>query len=225
MPHSLSISEPPPEELVPVWRGLLHAYAFWCALAATAGLLTLAPTHEARVASAVYGIALCALFAISGLYHRWRWDARWRPLLRRLDHSTIFLFIAASATPLGVLVLTGPARTAVLLAVWLGAAAGVAMSVVWIDAPRGLVALSYVLVGCASAAAVPQSVARLPVAPLVLLGAGSLLYLAGAAVYASRRPDPWPRSFGFHEVFHGLVVAAAASHFVAMSVWIVPAAP
>ena len=224
MPPPPTPAQAPPDELVPAWRGLLHAYAFWCALAAAGVLLVLAPTGAARLAASVYGIALCALFAVSGLYHRWRWDPRWRPLLRRLDHSTIFLFIAASATPLALLVLTGPARIAVLLAVWLGAAAGVAMSVAWIDAPRGLVALSYVLVGCASAAAVPQSVARLPVAPLVLLGAGSLLYLVGAAVYASRRPDPWPRSFGFHEVFHGLVVAAAASHFVAMSGWIVPGA-
>ena len=116
MPRALSISEQPPDELVPVWRGVLHAYAFWCALAAAAGLLTLAPTHEARLASAVYGIALCALFAISGLYHRWRWDPRWRPLLRRLDHSTIFLFIAASTTPVALLVLAGTAQTVVLLA-------------------------------------------------------------------------------------------------------------
>ena len=225
MPRSPVTTDQPPDELVPVWRGVLHAYAFWCALAALACLLALAPTREARLASSVYGIALCALFAISGLYHRWRWNPRWRPLLRRLDHSTIFLFIAASATPLGLRVLTGPARTAVLLAVWLGAAAGVAMSVAWIDAPRGLVALSYVVVGCASAAAVPQSVARLPVAPLILLGAGSVLYLAGAAVYATRRPDPWPRSFGFHEVFHGLVVAAAITHFVTIAGWIVHATP
>ena len=124
--------------------------------------------------------------------------------------------------PLALLVLTGTPRTTVLLLAWLGALGGIVISVVWIDAPRGLVALSYVAVGCAAGTALPNVAGRLPLAPLVLLGAGGLLYAVGAAVYATRRPDPWPRSFGFHEVFHTLVVAAAASHFVAMSVWIVP---
>jgi hemolysin III len=109
-------------------------------------------------------------------------------------------------------------------AAWLGALAGIGMTVVWIDAPRGVVALSYVAVGCAVGIAIPELVARLPVAPLVLLAGGGLLYASGAAVYATRRPDPWPRSFGFHEVFHGLVVVAAASHFTAMLVWVVPGA-
>ena len=212
------------EEVIPAWRGLLHVYAFWLALIAATALLALAPTADARVASGIYGAALCALFAISGLYHRWRWNPRWRPLLRRLDHSTIFLFIAASTTPLALPVLTGPQRTTVLLAVWLGAVAGIAMSAAWIDAPRGLVALSYVTVGCAAAAGLPQMFDRLALTPLLLFGVGGVLYAIGAVVYATRRPDPWPRSFGFHEVFHGLVVAAAASHFVAMIAWIVPGA-
>ena len=212
------------EEVVPAWRGLLHAYVFWLALVAAATLVALAPTRDARLAATIYGVALCALFAVSGLYHRWRWDPRWRPLLRRLDHSTIFLFIAATTTPVALLVLAGTAQTVVLLAAWLGALAGIGMTVVWIDAPRGVVALSYVAVGCAVGIAIPELVARLPVAPLVLLAGGGLLYASGAAVYATRRPDPWPRSFGFHEVFHGLVVVAAASHFTAMLVWVVPGA-
>ena len=211
-------------ELVPTWRGRLHAYAFWFALTAAAALIALAPGSEARLASAVYGSGLCALFAVSGLYHRWRWNPRWRPLLRRLDHSTIYVFIAASTTPLAVIVLSGALQTAVMVAVWLGAAAGVAMSVAWIDAPRGLQATAYVVVGCAATAGLPQILSRLPAAPLVLLGAGGLLYILGAAVYDTHRPDPWPRSFGFHEVFHGLVVLAATSHFVATSAWIVPSA-
>jgi hemolysin III len=212
------------DDVVPTWRGLLHAYAFWAALVAGASLVALAPNADARLASGIYGAALCALFAVSGLYHRWRWDPRWRPLLRRLDHSTIFLFIAASTTPIALLVLSGAMRTTVLLIVWLGAIAGIAMRMVWIDAPRGLVAFSYVAVGCAAGAALPQIVARLTLAPLLLLGAGGILYTLGAAVYATRRPNPWPSSFGFHEVFHSLVLAAATSHFVAMVVWIVPGA-
>lgn len=213
------------EPIVPSWRGLLHAYAFWFALAAAAILLVLAPSLDARVASGIYGAGLCALFAISGLYHRWRWSPRWRPLLRRLDHSTIFIFIAASTTPLALLVLTGTLQTVVLGGVWLGASGGIAMSAAWIDAPRGLVATSYVAVGSAAGVGIPQLVTRLGLTPLLLLGVGSLLYILGAAVYATRRPDPWPSRFGFHEVFHALVVAAAACHFVAMVVWIVPAAP
>lgn len=212
------------EEVIPTWRGLLHAYAFWFALVAAAVLMALAPSPDARLASGIYGAGLCALFAVSGLYHRWRWDPRWRPLLRRLDHSTIFLFIAASTTPIALLVLTGALQAVVLATVWLGALAGIGLSAAWIDAPRGLVALSYVILGGAAGTGIPQIVTRVQLAPLLLLGLGTLLYALGAAVYATRRPDPWPRSFGFHEIFHSLVVAAAASHFVAMVAWIVPGA-
>jgi hemolysin III len=212
------------EELLPLLRGLLHAYAFCAALAAAPLLVLAAPTGTARTAAAIYGGALCALFAISALYHRWRWDPRWRPLLRRLDHSTIYIFIAASTTPLALLVLSGAMQSLVLAGAWLGALGGVAMSAAWIDAPRGLVALSYVLVGWAAAAGAPQIIDRLSVAPLVLLALGALLYLLGAVVYATRRPDPWPSIFGFHEIFHGLVIAASATHFATMAGWVVPGA-
>ena len=212
------------EDVVPRLRGVLHAYAAWFAGAAGLVLVLLAPDAQARLAATVYGLGMCALFAVSGLYHRWRWDPRWRPLLRRLDHSTIFVFIAASCTPVAVLVLDGTLRTVVLLVVWGGAIAGVAMSVAWITAPRVLVAVCYLAVGWAGVAGVPQLAERLPAAPLVLLAVGGVLYTVGAIVYAARRPDPWPRVFGFHEVFHTLVIVAALSHFVAMAGWIVPRA-
>jgi hemolysin III len=166
---------------------------------------------------------MCALFAASGLYHRWRWDPRWRPLLRRIDHSTIYLFIAASYTPVALLVLSGTVQIVALASVWAGALAGVALSVAWITAPRVLVAASYVALGWVSIIAVPQMAERLGVAPLVLLAAGGLLYSVGAVVYALRRPDPWPRTFGFHEVFHALVILAAVTHYVAMAGWVIPA--
>lgn len=210
------------EDVVPRLRGLLHAYAAVVALVAAAVLIAIAPDGQARLAASVYGLGLCALFSVSGLYHRWRWDMRWRPLLRRMDHSTIYVFIAASCTPIAWLVLEGATRTVVLVAVWAGAAGGVALSIAWITAPRILVAMSYLLVGWAGAIGLPQIVDRLPTVPLVLLATGGVLYTVGAVIYALKRPDPWPRVFGFHEVFHLLVVIAALAHFVAMAGWVVP---
>ena len=210
----------PPAPPVPLLRGVVHAWCFWIATAAAIAVVALAPGGAARAAAGIYGAGLCALFGASALYHRWRWDPRWRPLLRRIDHSAIFVFIAASYTPVATLVLTGPLRVVVLATVWAGALAGVALSVAWIGAPRPLVAACYLALGWVALAAVPQLASRLPVAPLALFCAGGALYSAGAAVYAARRPDPWPRVFGFHEVFHALVVAAAAAHFVALSGWV-----
>jgi hemolysin III len=219
---SILLRDPGEEEtVVPRLRGVSHALAFWLALIAALVLVIVAP-GPGRAPALVYGVGLCALFAISGLYHRWRWDRRWRPLLRRLDHSTIYVFIAASCTPLGLLLLSGPMRTIVVLGVWFSASGGVVLSVAWIAAPRVLVAVSYLAVGCVAIAAVPQLLDRLGAAPIVLLGLGALLYCLGAGVYAFKRPDPWPSTFGFHEVFHSLVILAAASHFVAIAGWIIP---
>jgi hemolysin III len=211
------------DEVIPRLRGVMHAYAFWFAAVAAATLVALAPTDRARVAAAIYGAALCALFAASGLYHRWRWNPRWRPLLRRIDHSTIFIFIAASYTPVALLVLSGTVQVVVLVSIWVGALAGVAMSVAWITAPRALVAACYLALGWVSIVAMPQMASKLGVAPFVLFAAGGLIYTVGALVYAFRRPNPWPRTFGFHEVFHALVIAAAAVHFVAIAGWVIPA--
>jgi len=210
------------DELRPLLRGLLHAYAFWVALAAGAVLVALAPDATARIAALIYGIGLCALFAASGLYHRWRWDPRWRPVLRRIDHSTIFVFIAASYVPVALLVLSDGLRVAVLVAVVAGAAGGVALTVGFPGAPAWLDALAYLALGWVAIVAVPDLADRLPGVPLALLLAGGVLYSAGAVVYATRRPDPWPRTFGFHEVFHTLVILAAAAHFAAMAGWVIP---
>jgi len=210
-------------ELVPGLRGITHAWAFWCALVAGCALALYAPSPTARTAALVYGGGMCALFAASGLYHRWRWDPRWRPLLRRIDHSAIYVFIAASYTPIALLVLSGTLQVVVLASVWAGALGGVALSVAWITAPRTLVAASYLALGWVAVATTPQLAERLGVAPLLLLGTGGVLYSIGAVVYALRRPDPWPRTFGFHEVFHALVILAAVAHYVAMAGWVIPA--
>ena len=212
------------EDVIPRLRGLLHAHAAWVAAVAAIVLIALAPTGAARVAALIYGIGLIALFTVSALYHRWPGDPRWKPWLRRMDHSTIFVFIAASYTPVGLLVLDGTVQIVVLASVWAGALAGVAMSLAWISAPRWLQALTYLLVGWVAVVALPQLADRAGVAPLVLLAVGGGLYSLGALVYALRRPDFWPRTYGFHEVFHTLVIAAAVVHFVAMAGWVVPGA-
>jgi hemolysin III len=212
------------EELRPLLRGVTHAYAFWAALAAAIVLTVLVDPGAPRVSAVVYGAGLCALFAASGLYHRWRWNPRWRPLLRRIDHSTIFVFIAASYTPVALLVMHGALRWVILGAVWTGALVGIVLSLAWITAPRVLSAACYLMLGWVAIAALPQLVVRLEVAPLVLLVAGGVLYTVGAIVYATRRPNPWPATFGFHEIFHALVIAAAAAQFVAMAGWVFPSA-
>jgi hemolysin III len=211
------------EELRPLLRGVTHAYAFWVALVAALVLMALVPAGTPRVASVVYGIGLCGLFAASGTYHRWRWNPRWRPLLRRIDHSTIFIFIAASYTPVALLVMHGTPRWVILVAVWTGAIIGVVLSVAWITAPRVLSAACYLALGWAGVVALPQMLDSLGVAPLVLFGMGGVLYSVGAVVYATKRPDPWPRTFGFHEIFHVLVILAAAAQFIALAGWVFPA--
>jgi hemolysin III len=212
------------EDLKPLLRGVTHAYAFWAALAAATVLAVAVPPGTPRVASIVYGVGLCALFAASGTYHRWRWNPRWRPILRRIDHSTIFVFIAASYTPVALLVMHGTLRWVILAAVWTGAIGGVVLSVAWITAPRVLSSACYLALGWVSVFCLPQMIEHLDVAPLVLFGVGGLLYTLGAVIYATKRPNPWPSTFGFHEVFHALVIAAAAVQFVAMAGWVFPTA-
>jgi hemolysin III len=213
-----------PRDLIPLLRGRLHLHALWFAVAAAAVLIVLAPTGRARVAAAIYGVGLCALFGASALYHRWPGSPRVKPLLRRIDHSVIFVFIAASYTPVGLLVLRPPGGTIVLAAAWIAAAVGVTLSIVWIDAPRWLQALCYVATGWIAAAALPQLLDGAGVAPFALFAIGGAVYSLGALVYARQRPDPWPHVFGFHEVFHALVIAAALVHFVAMAGWVIPGA-
>ena len=212
------------EEVIPRLRGLLHAHAAWVAAAASIVLVALAPSAAARVAALIYGVGLIALFSASALYHRWPGDPRWKPWLRRLDHSTIFVFIAASYTPVGLLVLDGTTRTVVLVSVWAGAIVGVILSLAWITAPRWLQAGCYLAVGWVAVVALPQLAERAGIAPLALLAVGGALYTIGAMVYATRRPNLWPRTYGFHEVFHTLVIAAALVHFIAMAGWVVPSA-
>ncbi len=212
------------ELLVPRLRGISHAVAFFLAIAAAAVVIVLAPAGRATIAVAIYGAGLIALFGGSALYHRWPGPARFKPLLQRIDHGTIFVFIAASYTAIALVVLHGPLVWVILGLAWTGAGAGVVFSLGWIDAPRSLVAGSYLALGWLAVIAVPQLLDVLGAPPMILLAAGGLLYSAGAIIYALQRPDPWPRTFGFHEIFHALVIAAAAAQYVALVVWMLPVA-
>ena len=149
---------------------------------------------------------------------------RFKSVLQRIDHSTIFVFIAASMTPIALVILHGALAWVTLAIAWSGAAAGVAFSLGWVNAPRALTAGSYLLLGWVAVIMLPQALGALTITPLLLLAAGGLLYSAGAIVYATQRPNPWPRTFGFHEVFHAFVIAAAAVHYVAILGWVLPAA-
>jgi len=201
----------------PRLRGVSHQYAFYVAIAAGAALVVLARGAEARVAVAVYALSLCAMFGASALYHRIDWPPRASIWLRRLDHSMIFVLVAGTYTPFALLVLEPALGWTLLAIVWAGAIAGVVVSLVWIDAPRWLTAVLYVVLGWLGVMALPELWDRAGAMAVALLATGGVLYTVGALVYARRRPDPAPRTFGFHEVFHALVIAAAASHFVAVA--------
>ena len=212
---------PPLEEVIPRLRGVLHAYAFWVAgVAAVAADRPLAQRRGARRV-AIYGAGLCALFAASGLYHRWRWSPRWKPLLRRLDHSTIYLFIAASSRRSRCSCSTARMQIVVLVSVWVGARSA-SRSRSRGSTRRGRSSRARTWPSDGRRVAVPQLLSEVGVAAFVLFLVGGMLYSAGATIYAARRPDPWPKIFGFHELFHALVIAAALVHFIAMAAWVVP---
>ncbi len=206
----------------PRLRGVFHQYAFFVSLGSGALLVLLAATSRASIAVAVYAVSVSALFGVSALYHRVTWTGTVRRRLRRLDHAMIFLLIAGTYTPVGLLVLKGTLASVVLAVVWGGAVAGIVLEVAWAGAPRWLGGVVYLALGWVAVVAMPQLFARLGVAGGLLIVAGGLVYSAGAAVYALRRPDPVPAVFGYHEVFHLLVIVGVAAHFLAISLFAVP---
>jgi hemolysin III len=209
----------------PKLRGVSHQWAFAVSLVAGAGLIVAAKTPKATLAVAVYALSLSALLGTSALYHRVDWRRpEVRKWMRRLDHSMIFFLIAGTYTPFALLVLSGPLADAILVVVWIGAIAGAVVETVWIDHPKWVAALIYMSLGWVAAVAFPELWADMGVAGTLLVAAGGLLYTAGAVVYATQKPDPNPRVFGYHEVFHALVIAAAAAHFAAIAFFALPAA-
>ena len=208
----------------PRLRGWLHLGIAPVTLAAGIVLIALSPTAATRLGSLVYVVSSVLLFSVSAVYHRGRWSPRVTRVLRRLDHSNIFLLIAGTYTPFSLLLLQGTDRVVLLSVIWFGALLGVGFRVLWIDAPRWLCVPIYVALGCAAVFVLPEFAAGserygvgIGTAVLVLIAAGGVLYVLGGAVYGFRRPDPWPRYFGFHEVFHSFTVLAFVAHYVGIS--------
>lgn len=207
----------------PRLRGVLHQYACLGSVVAGIVLLVLAPTRRAFAAAAIYAASLTALLATSALYHRVTWSAAARRWMGRLDHSMIAVLIAGTFTPFAMVVLPGPLARTLLVAVWSGAVAVIVLHLVWYEAPKALSAALYVLLGWVGVVAMPHLVASAGWLVVGLLLAGGILYSVGALVYGLRRPDPLPGTFGYHEVFHALVVLAAIAHYGAVAITILPA--
>jgi hemolysin III len=218
----MPVAAGPEIRVKPRLRGVFHQYAFFVSLGSGALPVLLAATTRASVAVAVYAVSVSVLFGVSALYHRVTWTGPARRRMRRLDHAMIFLLIAGTYTPVGLLVLKGTLASVVLAVVWGGALAGIVLELAWAGAPRWLGGVVYLALGWVAVVAMPQLFTRLGVAGGLLIVAGGLVYSAGAAVYALRRPDPVPAVFGYHEVFHLLVIVGVAAHFLAISLFAVP---
>lgn len=200
----------------PRLRGWIHAGMTPFVVAVGIVLVVLSPTAEARWSTAVFGIATTALFSMSGVYHRGTWSARTLAVLRRLDHSNIFLVIAGTYTPLAVLLLPSPTRWILLVVVWSGALVGIGLRVFWLSAPRWLYVPIYIALGWVAVWFLPAFQRAGGPAVMWLVIAGGICYTLGAVVYALKRPNPSPRWFGFHEIFHVGTLGGYTCHAIAI---------
>jgi hemolysin III len=201
----------------PRLRGMLHLVAFPVSLV-TGTILLLAVADDAaeRWGCLVYAVATATLFGVSALYHRGDWSPSTRALLRRLDHSNIFLMIAGTYTPLCIALLDGTTRTVVLAVVWVGALAGIVFRVAWLSAPAWLYTPFYVALGWVAVGVLPALAREGGVAIVILIAVGGVAYSIGGLVYALRRPDPAPATFGYHEIFHTATLVGFVAHYIAV---------
>lgn len=198
--------------LTPTWRGRLHQVAFFVSVPAGISLVSLAGGAAARTASALYALTLSGMYAASAALHRVRWRPEVRRWMQRLDHSMIYLLIAGTYTPFSLLVLSGAWSIAILAVVWGGALVGVALKLST-SRLQALANAMYIILGWTALAAFPVLVTRLSPGQMVLLVLGGLLYTIGALILLRRRPDPRPTVFGYHEIWHAMVVAASLCHY------------
>ena len=206
----------------PHLRGWSHVAACAAAIALCPIVIVFSP--GARTAAAIYSGAIIGLFGISAAYHRFHWGDTMEAVMKRLDHSMIFIAIAATYTPIAVVALPDGPGSLILRVVWIGAIAGVVTQLFWPDAPRPILVTLYITVGWAALLVIDDIWRSLGVGGFILLMAGGLLHTVGAVVYATKRPDPWPRWFGFHEIFPVFVIAAIAAHYVVVATIALPMA-
>jgi hemolysin III len=206
----------------PRYRGVSHRIAFFLTLPLAAALGLEVRTSAGRVAAIAFGTSVAAMFGASALYHTVDWPEARRRWMRRLDHAGIYALIAGSYTPVGLLVLDGTWRLVVLGVVWIGAAGAIALKFLWVDAPKWLSAVIGIALGWVAVVVFPQILDRVGIAGSLLVLAGGIAYTAGAVVYALRRPDPFPTVFGYHEVFHALVIVAVACQYSAIAFYVLP---
>jgi hemolysin III len=204
----------------PRLRGVSHQYAFLVSVVAGAFLVAAASGAKERASVTVFAAAVAAMFGISALYHRITWRPAVRRWMRRLDHAAIYVLIAGTYTPFGLLALSGAWRWTVLPIVWGGSLAAIILKLAWVDGPKWVAAGIAIVLGWVGVVALPELWDDAGASGVVLLVAGGLLYSAGAVVYASRRPDPVPAVFGYHELFHALVIAAAACQYAAVAIFV-----
>jgi hemolysin III len=221
---AMTVTETLAESVKPRLRGWLHAGTLPVALIAGFVLVALGPTPQARIAAAIYAITSGLLFGISATYHRGVLSPRTEEVLHRLDHANIYLIIAGTYTPFALLALDGSAGAVVLGVIWTGAIAGVLFRVLWVGAPRWLSTALYIGLGWTAVFVLPQLLRGAGVVAVALVFLGGVLYTVGGVVYALKRPDPSPRWFGFHEVFHACTVAAYLAQYVAVSLVVYAAA-
>ncbi|MGI8512037.1 MAG: PAQR family membrane homeostasis protein TrhA [Solirubrobacteraceae bacterium] len=212
-------------QVKPRLRGVSHQWAFFVSLGLGCALVIAAPSGRGTLAATIYALSVAGLFGTSALYHRHDWaSARARAWMRRLDHSMIFVLIAGTYTPFALLTLDGNIATAILIAVWSGAAGGILLQLVWVHSPKWLSACTYVMLGWVAVAAFPEMYDALGITAMALVALGGLLYTVGAVVYARGRPDPVPTVFGYHEIFHVLVIVAAALQYAVVAFYVLPGA-
>jgi hemolysin III len=210
------------DALKPRFRGVSHQWAFFVSLATGVALVWTAPAGRATVGAAVFAFAVTAMLGVSALYHRVEWQPDTRRRIRRLDHAMIFVLIAASNTPFALLALHGTLATVILSIAWAGAAGGVVLQLVWTDHPKwasSTIGIALGWVGLVTLTQLPGTIGWASVAVLIASGAA---YTAGAVIYARERPNPWPGVFGYHEVFHALVLAAAAMQYGVIAFAVLP---
>ncbi|WP_442785256.1 PAQR family membrane homeostasis protein TrhA [Amycolatopsis sp. H20-H5] len=203
----------------PRMRGHLHFWTFFGALAGAASLISLAASTvsaRAALATSIYGLTILGLFGVSALYHRKLWSPRAYQWMKRADHSMIFLFIAGTYTPFALLAMPQPLGYIILAVVWGGAIGGVTLKMLWPDAPRWVGVPIYIALGWVAVFVFPELASHAGIAAVVLLAVGGLFYTAGAIFYATKWPNHWPNTFGYHEFFHACTVLAAISHYIAI---------